>query len=125
MSCSRRRAASIPRSRRSSPGVSPRTRILFLANPNNPTGSLLGRAELQRLRAGLREDVLLVLDGAYAEYVTAEDYDPGAALVAAGSNTVMLRSFSKIHGLAGLRTGWGYFPAEIAAILNRSAIPMA
>ena len=103
--------------------VSPRTRILFLANPNNPTGTLLGQAELQRLRAGLREDILLVLDGAYAEYVTREDYDPGASLVAAGSNTVMLRSFSKIHGLAGLRTGWGYFPAEIAAILNRIRHP--
>src|SRR6185369_7848204 len=63
------------------------------------------------------------LDGAYAEYVTAEDYDPGASLVAAGSNTVMLRSFSKIHGLAGLRTGWGYFPSEIAAILNRIRHP--
>jgi histidinol-phosphate aminotransferase len=75
------------------------------------------------LRAGLREDIILVLDAAYAEYVMVSDYDPGAALVAAGSNTVMLRSFSKIHGLAGLRVGWGYFPAEIASMLNRIRHP--
>jgi histidinol-phosphate aminotransferase len=103
--------------------ITAKTRILFLANPNNPTGTLLGRRDLHRLRAGLREDIILVLDGAYAEYVTVADYDPGAALVAAGSNTVMLRSFSKIHGLAGLRVGWGYFPAEIASMLNRIRHP--
>jgi histidinol-phosphate aminotransferase len=99
------------------------TRILFLANPNNPTGTLLQQEELCRLRAGLREDIILVLDAAYAEYVMAPDYDPGASLVAAGSNTIMLRSFSKIHGLAGLRVGWGYFPAEIASMLNRIRHP--
>lgn len=103
--------------------VTPKTRILFLANPNNPTGTLLQQEELDRLRAGLREDIILVLDGAYAEFVTAAGYDPGAALVAAGSSTVMLRSFSKIHGLAGLRVGWGYFPTEIAAMLNRIRHP--
>src|SRR5262249_18467111 len=103
--------------------VTPKTRILFLANPNNPTGTLLDGWELHRLGAGLREDVILVLDGAYAEFVTAADYDPGAALVAAGSSTVMLRSFSKIHGLAGLRVGWGYFPAGIASMLNRIRHP--
>ena len=64
-----------------------------------------------------------MLDAAYAEYVMAPDYDPGAGLVAAGSNTIMLRSFSKIHGLAGLRVGWGYFPAEIASMLNRIRHP--
>ena len=105
--------------------VSPRTRILFLANPNNPTGSLLGRGELERLRAGLRDDVILVLDGAYAEYVEDGAYDPGAFLVDRAPNTVMLRSFSKIHGLAGLRVGWGYFPTEIAAILHRIRHPNA
>lgn len=103
--------------------VTPKTRVLFLANPNNPTGTLLERAALDRLRAGLRQDVILVLDGAYAEFVTTADYDPGAALVAAGASTVMLRSFSKIHGLAGLRVGWGYFPEEIAAMLNRIRHP--
>jgi len=103
--------------------VTARTRILFLANPNNPTGTLLEKRELDRLRANLREDIILVLDAAYAEYVIASDYDPGATLVAAGSNTVMLRSFSKIHGLAGLRVGWGYFPAEIASMLNRIRHP--
>ena len=103
--------------------VTAKTRILFLANPNNPTGTLLGQSELRRLRTGLREDIILVLDAAYAEYVMASDYEPGAALVAAGSNTVMLRSFSKIHGLAGLRVGWGYFPTEIASMLNRIRHP--
>ena len=103
--------------------VTARTRILFLANPNNPTGTLLGQRELHRLRANLREDIILVLDAAYAEYVMASDYEPGAALVAAGSNTVMLRSFSKVHGLAGLRVGWGYFPVEIASMLNRIRHP--
>jgi histidinol-phosphate aminotransferase len=103
--------------------VTARTRILFLANPNNPTGTLLRQDEIHRLRAGLREDIILVLDAAYAEYVGASGYDPGAALVAAGSNTVMLRSFSKIHGLAGLRVGWGYFPAEIGSMLNRIRHP--
>ena len=103
--------------------VTARTRILFLANPNNPTGTLLGQRELHRLRANLREDIILVLDAAYAEYVMTSDYDSGAALVAAGSNTVMLRSFSKVHGLAGLRVGWGYFPVEIASMLNRIRHP--
>jgi len=103
--------------------VSPRTRIVFLANPNNPTGSLLGADEVRRLRAGLRSDIILVIDAAYAEYVTAPDFDPGAALVEAGGNTVMMRTFSKIHGLAGLRVGWGYFPAPIAEIVNRMRHP--
>ncbi|MCS6892401.1 MAG: histidinol-phosphate transaminase [Rhodovarius sp.] len=103
--------------------VGPRTKLLCLANPNNPTGSLLPRAEVERLRAGLREDILLILDGAYAEYVTAEDYDAGAALVDAGSNTVMTRTFSKIFGLAGMRVGWAYMPARIADIIHRVRSP--
>ncbi|HVY98882.1 MAG TPA: histidinol-phosphate transaminase [Dongiaceae bacterium] len=103
--------------------VTPRTRMVFVANPNNPTGSLLPRAEIERLRAGLRSDIILVIDAAYAEYVTDADYDPGAALVEAGANTVMMRTFSKIHGLAGLRVGWGYFPAPIAEIVNRMRHP--
>jgi histidinol-phosphate aminotransferase len=99
--------------------VGPRTRLVFLANPNNPTGSMLPAAEVARLRAGLREDVLLVLDSAYAEYVTRPDYDPGTALVEAGTNTVMTRTFSKIFGLGGVRLGWCYAPAHVADILNR------
>ena len=99
--------------------VGPRTRLVFLANPNNPTGTMLPAAEVERLRAGLREDVLLVLDSAYAEYVTRPDYDPGVALVEAGTNTVMTRTFSKVFGLGGVRLGWAYAPPHIADILNR------
>jgi len=103
--------------------MTPRTRILFLANPNNPTGSLMARREVERLRSGLREDIILLLDAAYAEFVEEPEYEPGARLVDAMPNTVMLRSFSKIHGLAGLRVGWGYFPAGIAEVLGRIRHP--
>jgi histidinol-phosphate aminotransferase len=99
--------------------VGPRTRLLMLANPNNPTGSILPQSEIVRLRRGLREDVLLVLDSAYAEYVTRPDYDPGTALVDAGSNTVMTRTFSKIYGLGGMRLGWCYAPPAVVDILGR------
>jgi histidinol-phosphate aminotransferase len=97
----------------------PRTRIVILANPNNPTGALLPQSEMNRLRAGLRDDVLLVLDSAYAEYVDQPDYDPGVALVDAGTNTVMTRTFSKIWGLGGMRLGWAYASAPVADVLNR------
>ncbi len=99
--------------------VQDRTRIVILANPNNPTGTYLGAGEVQRLRAGLREDILLVIDAAYAEYVDADDYAPGVELVDAGENVVMTRTFSKIYGLAALRLGWCYAPAPIADLLNR------
>jgi len=99
--------------------VTPRTRLVFLANPNNPTGSCLDRAELARLRAGLPNDVLLVLDAAYAEYVDDRDYESGADMVEAGDNVVMTRTFSKIHGLAALRLGWAYCPPAVADVLNR------
>jgi histidinol-phosphate aminotransferase len=103
--------------------VGPHTRMMLLANPNNPTGSLLPRAELQALRASLRPDIILVIDAAYAEYVTEPDYEAGTALVDATSNTVMIRTFSKVHGLAGLRVGWGYFPPAIADVVNRLRHP--
>ncbi len=103
--------------------VNDRTRIVFLANPNNPTGTYLGIDELRRLHAGLPEDVLLVLDAAYAEYVTAPDYDPGMTLVREASNVVMTRTFSKIYALASLRIGWAYGPAEIIDILDRVRPP--
>ena len=99
--------------------VGPRTRLLFLANPNNPTGSILPQAEVERLRRELRDDVLLVLDSAYAEYVTRPDYDPGVKLVDATSNTVMCRTFSKIFGLGGMRLGWCYAPKAVAEVLGR------
>ncbi len=99
--------------------VSAATRIVFLANPNNPTGSLLPQPEVLRLRRGLPADVLLVLDAAYAEYVEQPGYDPGVALVDAGDNTVMLRTFSKIFGLGGMRVGWAYAPAGVVDALNR------
>jgi histidinol-phosphate aminotransferase len=99
--------------------VGPRTKLLFLANPNNPTGSILPQSELVRLRRALRDDVLLVLDSAYAEYVTRPDYDPGQALVDAGDNTVMTRTFSKIFGLGGMRLGWCYAPAAVVDVLGR------
>ncbi|ONG55853.1 histidinol-phosphate transaminase [Pseudoroseomonas deserti] len=99
--------------------VGPRTRLVFIANPNNPTGALLPESEMKRLRAGLRDDILLVLDSAYAEYVTAPGYDAGAAIVDAAGNTIMLRTFSKIFGLGGMRVGWGYAPAGIVDTLNR------
>lgn len=103
--------------------ITPRTRLVFLANPNNPTGSVLPVAEVRRLQAGLPSSVLLVLDAAYAEYVTCDDYDPGLALVESCPNVVMTRTFSKIHGLAALRLGWGYAPAPIAQALNRIRDP--
>ena len=99
--------------------VTPETTIVFVANPNNPTGSLLPETEMLRLRAGLRDDILLVLDSAYAEYVEAADYDAGARMVDAGDNTIMLRTFSKIYGLGGARVGWGYGPAPVIDAINR------
>ncbi|MFV0367142.1 MAG: histidinol-phosphate transaminase [Hyphomicrobiaceae bacterium] len=99
--------------------VTEKTRMVFLANPNNPTGTYIPIDEVRRLRAGLRGDILLVLDGAYAEYVQRNDYEAGIELVATTENTVMTRTFSKIHGLAALRIGWGYCPAGVADVLNR------
>lgn len=100
-------------------GVTEKTKIVFVANPNNPTGTYIPRDELIRLRGGLPPHVLLVLDGAYAEYVEAKDYTDGADIVDMGENTVMTRTFSKIYGLAGLRLGWAYCPEPVADILNR------
>jgi len=99
--------------------VTPKTRIVYIANPNNPTGSMLNREEMARLHAGLPENVLLVIDAAYAEYVTAKDYEAGIELVTKSQNVVMTRTFSKLYGLAGLRLGWLYAPAAICDVLNR------
>ena len=92
--------------------VTPRTRAVFIANPNNPTGTYIAFDEVRRLRQRLPENVLLVLDGAYAEYVNRNDYEAGIELVATTPNTVMTRTFSKIYGLASARVGWAYCPAE-------------
>ncbi|MBN9248729.1 MAG: histidinol-phosphate transaminase, partial [Hyphomicrobium sp.] len=99
--------------------VTPKTRVVFIANPNNPTGTYISIEEVRRLRAGLRGDILLVLDAAYSEYVSKNDYEAGLELVATTTNTVMTRTFSKIYGLAALRIGWAYCPPEIADVLNR------
>ena len=104
-------------------GVTERTRILFLANPNNPTGTMLDVEELARLQDALPPHVLFVIDGAYAEYV-GEQYEADIRdLVDRRNNTVMIRTFSKIYGLAALRLGWGYFPAEIADTFQRIRPP--
>jgi histidinol-phosphate aminotransferase len=99
--------------------VTPRTRLVFLANPNNPTGTYIPHGEVRRLHAGLPSDTLLVIDAAYSEYVRRNDYEAGLELVATTSNTVMTRTFSKIYGLAALRLGWAYCPAAVADVLNR------
>lgn len=94
-----------------------RTKLVFIANPNNPTGTMISPAEVERLAAGLPAQAILVLDGAYAEYV--DDFDAGLALVESRTNVVMTRTFSKIYGLGGLRIGWGYGPKAIIDVLNR------
>lgn len=99
--------------------VTAKTKIVFVANPNNPTGTYLPAAEMRRLRDALPAGVLLVIDAAYAEFVTRPDYASGAELVEADGAVVMLRTFSKIYGLGGIRLGWGYFPAAVADVLNR------
>ena len=103
--------------------LTPRTKIVYLANPNNPTGTYLPFEEIKRLHAGLPAHVVLVLDGAYSEYVRRNDYSAGLELAATCENVVMTRTFSKIHGLAGLRIGWAYAPAEICGALNRIRAP--
>ena len=99
--------------------VTERTKLVFLANPNNPTGTYLPHSEVKRLRDGLRPDILLVLDAAYAEYVSNDDYSAGEELVEAHDNVVMTRTFSKIYGFAALRLGWAYCPPVVADVLHR------
>jgi histidinol-phosphate aminotransferase len=99
--------------------VTAKTRIVFLANPNNPTGTYIPVAEVKRLHSALPKSCLLVLDAAYAEYVRRNDYESGIELVATNDNVVMTRTFSKIYGLASLRLGWAYCPSHVADVLNR------
>ena len=93
------------------------TKLVFIANPNNPTSTMIGEGELTRLAEGVPPQAILVLDGAYAEYV--DGYDGGLAIIEARENVVMTRTFSKIYGLGGLRVGWGYGPKDIIDVLNR------
>src|SRR5918998_500201 len=99
--------------------VTPKTKIVFLANPNNPTGTYIPFDEVKRLHAGLPAHVVLVLDAAYAEYVRRNDYESGLELVATAENVVMTRTFSKIYGLANLRLGWMVAPAHIIDAVDR------
>ena len=99
--------------------VTKKTKIVFLANPNNPTGTYISFDEVKRLHRNLPGDVLLVLDAAYAEYVRRNDYESGIELVATNENVVMTRTFSKIHGLAALRLGWMFGPSGVISAVNR------
>lgn len=103
--------------------VSPATKLVFLANPNNPTGTMVTRGDLERLHAGLPPHVLLVVDGAYAEYVDEPDYESGLAMAERLPNVVATRTFSKIHGLAALRLGWAYGPEAVIDVLHRMRGP--
>ena len=103
--------------------ITPTTKVIVLANPNNPTGSFLTAAELKALHACIPPHILLVLDSAYAEYADHPDYDAGVALVDASDNVIMTRTFSKIYGLAALRLGWGYGPDHVIDVLNRARDP--
>lgn len=103
--------------------VTDATKLVFVANPNNPTGTVLSSAELARLRDALREDIVLVVDGAYAEFMDGSDYDGGRALAESTPNTLMTRTFSKIYGLASLRVGWAFGPRSMIETLERLRSP--
>lgn len=103
--------------------VTPRTKIVFLANPNNPTGTLVPFSEVRRLREGLREDIILGLDAAYAEYIDHPNYDAGHTLVHEGSNTIVFHTLSKIYGLPALRIGWAHSTPAIIDVMNRVRSP--
>src|SRR5258708_7390953 len=104
--------------------VTSKTRVVCLANPNNPTGTYLTKDDVRRLHAGLPKNVLLVIDAAYAEYVSRNDYESGVELVDQAENVVMTRTFSKIYGLAGVRLGWMYGPAGIVDVMSRLRHPV-
>jgi histidinol-phosphate aminotransferase len=103
--------------------VTDRTRMIAIANPNNPTGTYLPRDAMQRLIDNVPSDVVILLDGAYAQYVTAPDFDPGFGWADTCDNVFVTHTFSKIYGLAGLRIGWGYGPAHIVETINRLRTP--
>lgn len=103
--------------------VTERTKVVLLANPNNPTGTYISKTELARLCAALPSEVLLVIDSAYAEFVFADNYSAGIEFVEDAGNVVMTRTFSKAYGLAGLRLGWAYGPKKIIEVFNRARLP--
>jgi len=103
--------------------VTDKTRIVCLANPNNPTGTYVSKDDVRRLHAGLPKNVLLIIDAAYAEYVSRNDYESGVELVDQAENVVMTRTFSKIYGLGGVRLGWMYGPAGIVDVMSRLRQP--
>jgi len=103
--------------------VDDRTRLVFIANPANPTGTFIPLSEVERLHAGLPSQVLLVLDGAYAEFNTDPTYGDGIGLARRAENVIVTHTFSKIHGLAALRVGWGYAPAAVADAVDRIRLP--
>jgi histidinol-phosphate aminotransferase len=103
--------------------LTPKTRIVFIANPNNPTGTYIPASEMRRLHAALSPETILVIDAAYAEFVRRNDYESGIELVATHDNVVMTRTLSKVYGLAGLRIGWAYCPESVADVLNRTRGP--
>ena len=103
--------------------VTGKTKILFLANPNNPTGTAIGACELKRLHAGLRDNILLVVDSAYAEFIEWTEYSTGADLVDAARNVIMTRTFSKLYALSALRIGWAYGTPEMIDTINRVRSP--
>ena len=103
--------------------ITPRTRMLAVANPNNPTGTYNSASDIDRLIAAVPSDVVILLDGAYAEYVVEKDYEAGARWVDAHENVVMTRTFSKMYGLAGLRIGWAYGSSAIIEVMNRLRTP--
>jgi histidinol-phosphate aminotransferase len=103
--------------------VDERTRLVFIANPANPTGTFISGEEVARLHAGLPSDVVLVLDSAYAEFATDPSFDEGLDLARHSRNLVVTRTFSKLHGLAALRVGWAYCPVHIAEAFDRIREP--
>ena len=103
--------------------VTKKTKVVFLANPNNPTGTFINKQELKNLRKSLRSDILLVIDDAYCEYVKQKNYSSGLKIFSKYKNVLITRTFSKIYGLAGLRVGWGYASREIINILNQIKPP--
>ena len=103
--------------------VSKKTKIVFLANPNNPTGTYLEKSKLLKLRKRLRSNILLVVDDAYVEYMKNKNYTPGLKLFKNSNNVIVLRTFSKIYGLASLRIGWGYGPKKIIEAMSKIKPP--
>jgi histidinol-phosphate aminotransferase len=105
--------------------VTDKTRMVYIANPNNPTGTYTSKAEIARLHAGLRPDILLVLDHAYAEYIEGDAEDGGMALAESAENVLVTRTFSKMYGLAAERIGWGYASPAIIEAMHRIRLPFS